>query len=189
MAMYVSMQDVVPPAGKYAVMEIAIRRLGPGDEKVLAGIAAEADDFDLPGRSEPEPPLAPADAAAYLTDAHVLHWVGEQDGLVVGELLCHVLLLPSGAGRELLLYAVGVRNAHRRRGIGRALIHHMLRWCDAAGIPVVWVLADNLDAEAFYVACGFRRGAANEQGVLLLREVGGAAEPEAAAALPEEPLI
>jgi len=30
------------------------------------------------------------------------------------------------------------------------------------------VLADNPGAEAFYAACGFERGAANEQGVLML---------------------
>ena len=135
-----------------------IRRLGPGDEPVLALIACEAPDFDLAGPTAPEKPLAHGDAAEYLADASVLHWVAEQDGRVVGELLCHLLRLPSGTGRELLLYSIGVRESHRRQGVGRALVEVMLRWMRDEGIPEVWVLADNPGAEAFYAACGFRRG-------------------------------
>ena len=154
-------------------MAISIRRLGPGDEGLLESLAGEADDFDLPGTSAPEPPLPPDEATAYLTDPSVLHWVAEEGGLLVGELLCHVLRLPSGSGRELLLYAIGVRSAHRRRGVGAALVVEMLRWAEEAGIPEVWVLADNPGAEAFYAACGFARGGAGEQGVLMLRQVAG----------------
>ena len=146
----------------------AVRRLRPGDEGVLATIAEDAPDFDLAGLTGPEPPLAPSDAAAYLADPAVLHWVAEQGGEVVGELLCHLLRLPSGAGRELLLYAIGVRSRHRRRGIGRALVEEMLRWMEDEDVPEVWVLADNPGAEAFYAGCGFERGADNEQGVLML---------------------
>ena len=109
-------------------MAISIRRLGPGDEGLLESLAGEADDFDLPGASAPEPPLPPDEATAYLTDPSVLHWVAEEEGILVGELLCHVLRLPSGTGRELLLYAIGVRSAHRRRGVGTALVGEMLRW-------------------------------------------------------------
>ena len=154
-------------------MTIGIRRLGPGDEGVLESLAGEADDFDLAGASTPEPPLPPDEAAAYLTDPSVHQWVAEEDGIVVGELLCHVLRLPSGNGRELLLYAIGVRAAHRRRGIGAALVGEMLRWALEAGVGEVWVLADNPGAEAFYAACGFVRGGEGEQGVLMLRQVAG----------------
>jgi len=148
---------------------VTIRRLGPGDEPVLAYIAEEALDFDLAGLSEPERPLAAADAAAYLADPSVLHWVAIDDGgRVVGELLCHVLPLPSGAGRELLLYSIGVRQADRRRGVGSALIREMREWAESNGIPEVWVLADNPGAEAFYAACAFARGGPSEQGVLML---------------------
>lgn len=139
-------------------MTVHIRRLGPGDEGLLARIAGEADDFDLPGGSAPEEPLPPAQAAAYLRDPAVLHWVAEDDGVLVGELLCHVIRLPSGTGRELLLYAIGVRSARRRRGVGTALVREMLDWARAEGIEDVWVLADNPGAEGFYAACGFVRG-------------------------------
>lgn len=144
-----------------------IRRLGPGDEPVLALIAREAPDFDLAGRSQPDQPLSGADATAYLSDPAVVHWVAETGGEVAAELLCHVLPMPHGAGRELLLYSIGVREAHRRQGVGTALIEQMRAWAREAGIPLTWVLADNPGAEAFYLACGFVVGGESEQGVLL----------------------
>jgi predicted N-acetyltransferase YhbS len=98
----------------------------------------------------------------------VLQWVAEDDGRVVGELLCHDLRLPSGHGRELLLYSIGVREGHRRRGVGTALVREMIRCMELAAVPEVWVLADNPGAEVFYGTCGFERGAENEQGILML---------------------
>jgi ribosomal protein S18 acetylase RimI-like enzyme len=149
-------------------MAFTIRRLGPGDERVLALIAEDASDFDLAGRSGPELPLAEADAAAYLADPSVVHWVAEETRRVVGELLCHLLRLPSGEGRELFLYSIGVRQRDRRRGVGEALLDEMRGWMEQAVVSEVWVLADNPGAEAFYTACGFTRGGENEQGILLL---------------------
>jgi GNAT superfamily N-acetyltransferase len=67
-----------------------------------------------------------------------------------------------------LLYSIGVRRAHRRRGVGRALVDEMFDWSRDHGLDEVWVLADNPGAEAFYAACGFRRGEDDEQGVLML---------------------
>jgi GNAT superfamily N-acetyltransferase len=156
-------------------MSIHIRRLGPGDEDVLATIAREADDFDLADASRPETPLDASDAAAYLSDPAVVHWVAVEGGEVVGELLCHVLRLPSGPVRELLLYAIGVRAAHRRRGVGAALVREMLAWAGDERIEAVWVLADNPGAEAFYAASGFAPGD-EEQAVYLQRRVGRDAE-------------
>jgi GNAT superfamily N-acetyltransferase len=152
-------------------MTIGIRRLGPGDEAVLERLARDAPDFDLADRSAPDDPLTPAHAAAYLANESVLHWVAEERGRVAGELLCHVLPMPHGDGPELLLYSIGVREGDRRRGVGRALVEEMARWASGAGVREVWVLADNPDAEAFYEACGFVRGAGHEQGVLWLLAV------------------
>ena len=152
-------------------MGIHIRRLGPGDEDVLALIAREADDFDLAGASRPESPLQAPEAGAYLDDPAVLHWVAEDGSGVVGELLCHVLRLPSGSGRELLLYSIGVRAAHRRRGVGSALLREMLEWARAQGIEEIWVLADNPGAEAFYAACGFAHTDEGDRAVYLQRQV------------------
>ncbi|MGH3011195.1 MAG: GNAT family N-acetyltransferase [Gaiellaceae bacterium] len=149
-------------------MTRTIRRLGPGDEPVLALLAEQAAEFDLAGRSSPDRPHSATDAAAYLADPGVLHWVAEEDGIVIGELLGHPLLLPFGEERELLLYSIGVRAGHRRRGVGRALVDEMIRWMKDAGVPEAWVLADNPGAEAFYATCGFAPGGEGEQGVLML---------------------
>lgn len=149
-------------------MAFAVRRLGAGDEHVLALLAEQAPEFDLAGRTSPECPLSASDAAAYLADPGVLHWVAEENGRVIGELLCHVLRMPSRHARELLLYSIGVRASDRRRGVGTALVEEMLRWMESAGVPEVWVLADNPGAEAFYAARGFERGGEGEQGVLML---------------------
>jgi GNAT superfamily N-acetyltransferase len=50
-----------------------------------------------------------------------------------------------------------VREAHRRRGVGRALVAAMLGWMVEHGAAEAWVLADNRGAEEFYAACGFVR--------------------------------
>jgi GNAT superfamily N-acetyltransferase len=73
----------------------------------------------------------------------VLHWVAEEDGVVVGHLLCYVELRRAGQMRQLLLYEIGVRQASRRRGIGTALMQSMRRWMNDEGVVEAWVLADN----------------------------------------------
>ena len=103
-------------------MAFAVRRLGPGDEPVLALLAEQGPEFDLAGRSSPDRPLSATNAAAYLADPGVLHWVAEVNELVIGELLCHPLPLPFGDGREQLRRRRARRPhaaEHGRRGGGR----------------------------------------------------------------------
>jgi hypothetical protein len=45
----------------------AVRRLGPGDEGVLAVLAVDDADFDIADRGGHREPLAPAAAAAFLS--------------------------------------------------------------------------------------------------------------------------
>ena len=134
---------------------IDIRRLGPGDMHVLTLLAREDEDFDLEGQVGIETPLAPGAASAFLADPDLLTWVALAGQEVVGFVFCHVLRMRKEPARELLLYEIGVRAAHRRRGIGRALVDAMSSWMRAEDIDEVWVLADNPDAVAFYGACGF----------------------------------
>jgi GNAT superfamily N-acetyltransferase len=152
-------------------VSIHIRRLGPGDEAVLAALAQDNALFDVDGRSESETPLAPEQAAEYLANPAVLHWVAFARGdtpvgdtpvgdtpvgdTPVGDLFCLVVPLSSGIGREVLLYEMGVHTAWRRQGVGRALMNQLDAWMREHGVPDVWVLADNDDAAAFYHACGF----------------------------------
>jgi GNAT superfamily N-acetyltransferase len=136
-------------------MSVSIKRLGPGDEAILELLARDDADFDLDGRSAALEPLKPSMAQRYLANPSVLHWVALQDSVVTGFLYCAHLLLRSDPGQELLLYEIGVRKAHRRKGVGRALLDHMARWMQSHGISVVWVCADNRVAVEFYRGCGF----------------------------------
>ena len=139
-----------------------IRLLGPGDEETLAVLASDEADFDLPGAATPRRPPSPPDAAAYLADPHVLHWVAESGAEVVGHVLCHVLRRRAGESRELMLHEIGVRTAWRRRGVGRALMAAVDEWMGDNGIRSVWVLTHYPGAVAFYEACGFTAEAEHE---------------------------
>jgi ribosomal protein S18 acetylase RimI-like enzyme len=133
----------------------SVKRLGPGEGPLLALLAYEDADFDLAGRGGARPPLSPEAASAYLADAQVLHWVAEEEAVVVGHLQCHLLRKRAGDGLEVLLYEIGVRRARRRQGVGRALMGALDAWMEEAHVQECWVLADNDDAVAFYRACGF----------------------------------
>lgn len=132
-----------------------IRRLTPGDEPVLRQLAEQGADFDLAERPVEVTPLSPEDAAAYLADPSVLHWVFESEGQIQGTLQCQLVRKCAGNAREVLLYEIGVRSARRRRGIGRELIQTMLAWMAENQISEAWVLGDNPEAISFYEACGF----------------------------------
>jgi GNAT superfamily N-acetyltransferase len=138
-------------------MAIQVRRLGPGDETVLQQLAADDPDFDVPGRSEPAEPVPRADLTAYLADPTVLHWVAEDAGLVVGDLLCYVERRSTKRPRDLLLYEIGVRERYRRQGVGTRLLESMRKWMEDESVEEVWVLADNREAEKFYASFGFVR--------------------------------
>jgi GNAT superfamily N-acetyltransferase len=138
-------------------LALGIRLLGPGDEGVLRILAQDETDFDLPERGRPRAPVTGDDARAYLDDPAVLHWVAEDDGVIVGHLLSYLERRRAGAPRQLLLYEIGVRKASRRRGIGRALVEAMRKWMSVEGVAEAWVLSDNQGAESFYAACGFAR--------------------------------
>ena len=135
--------------------QVFINRLGSGDERVLALLAAEDADFDLDGRSAPLAPLASSQASRFLSNDAVLLWTAMAGDDVVGFLYCLVVPLRSGDGQELLLYEIGVRSAWRRRGVGRALLDEMERWMTSSGVSEVWVLSDNPAAVEFYRGCGF----------------------------------
>ena len=154
---------------------ISVRLLGPGDEAVLALLNAEDADFDLEGRGGPGRPLAAADAAAYLADPAVRHWVAEEDGRVIGFNLCYVLRRRNDAAREVLLFEIGVRQGARRRGAGRAMVAAMRDFMEREAIEEAWVLADNPGAIAFYAACGFVVD--EEQGTQMLLTLPSAGSP------------
>ncbi|HEY4104126.1 MAG TPA: GNAT family N-acetyltransferase [Polyangiaceae bacterium] len=150
-------------------MSLSIKRLGPGDEASLEILAREDADFDLEGRGEPLEPLKPVMAQRYLANPAVLHWVALDAETITGFLYCIHLPLRSGLGHEVLLYEIGVRQAYRRRSVGRALLTHLENWMQTMGATEVWVAADNRVAVDFYRGCGF--SAPSDQPVYMTREI------------------
>jgi GNAT superfamily N-acetyltransferase len=137
---------------------IAIRRLGPGDERLLELLAEEDADFDLPDQGRRRTPLSPDAAAEYLRDPSVLHWIAEDGTTVAGFVQCHVERRRADDKYQLLLYEIGVRATYRRRGVGTALVQAVRDWMQQQGVRKAWVLAeDSAGADAFYAACGFAR--------------------------------
>jgi ribosomal protein S18 acetylase RimI-like enzyme len=136
-------------------MALSVRRLVSGDERVLEVLALEDVDFDIGGRGRPRKPLGCEAALAYLADPNVLHWIAEAEREVLGHLQCSVLRKSAGDDAEVLLYEIGVRSAHRRHGVGRALMDALEAFMKEHVIAEAWVLADNPGATEFYRACGF----------------------------------
>jgi ribosomal protein S18 acetylase RimI-like enzyme len=134
---------------------VSIRRLSPEDAPLLAQLAVEDAAFDHAGRGAPLQPLDPEAAQRYLANPMVLYWVAFDDTMPIGALVCLLLPLDAGSGRELLLYDIGIHHHWRRRGIGRMLLREMEHWMRAHAVAEVWVLADNPEAVAFYRANGF----------------------------------
>jgi GNAT superfamily N-acetyltransferase len=137
---------------------VVVRRLGPGDESVLALLAREDPDFDLEGEGAREFPLAPREASAFLSNPDLLTWAAFAGQEVVGFVFCHVLRMRKEPARELLLYEIGVRSGCRRQGVGRRLVAAMVDWMRGEGLVTAWVLAGHEGAERFYEACGFGHG-------------------------------
>ena len=138
-------------------MSIHIRRLTEDDVPVLTLLAAQDGDFDIEGRSESIEAPDPIRARAYLANPNVLFWISLDGEIITGFLQCLVLPIRTGRGYEVLVYEIGVRQAFRRVGVGRALMTHMESWMRDNDLEEMWVAADNPGAERFYKAIGYAR--------------------------------
>lgn len=136
-------------------MALTIKQLEAGDESILEFLALHDSDFDLDDRGEACQPLESEIAKQFLENSDVLFWVAFEAKNPIGFLQCNLIPLRSGNGLELLLYEIGVHQAWRRRGVGRALMVEMVDWMQHKEITTVWVLADNPEAVEFYKNCGF----------------------------------
>jgi ribosomal-protein-alanine N-acetyltransferase len=149
---------------------VAVRRLGPGDEWVLDRLALEGPRYDeaddaAQKAAENDVPLSPADAAAFLADDHTHLFAAfcadhePADHEPVGFVVVNELLHRHTFTHMLLVYEIGVRDDHRRRGVGRALLDAVRELATQRGIPEGFVLTNesNAPAMAFYAATGGAR--------------------------------
>jgi ribosomal protein S18 acetylase RimI-like enzyme len=134
-----------------------IRRLGPGDEEVARRVA------ELFAR-----PDSAADGwghlPALLADEHTHLLVAFADGAPVGVAQAHELPRLDGPRAKMLLYALDVAPAYRRRGIGRALVAATLTLCRARRCRSLWLVTNesNAAAMALYQAAGGSCAAADD---------------------------
>ncbi|MEW8364373.1 MAG: GNAT family N-acetyltransferase [Candidatus Thiodiazotropha sp.] len=83
--------------------------------------------------------------------------VAEDEGRVVGMATLQVLISTAEGGRCGLIEDLVVSESYRGRGIGRALMDHLIRWADKKGLTRLQLLADrdNQPALAFYKKQGW----------------------------------
>jgi GNAT superfamily N-acetyltransferase len=74
------------------------------------------------------------------------------------EIIGHVQLVPTARAGVVQLKSLAVRDAFRRRGVGRALIEEALAVCRGEGADAVTVTtaAADIGNLRFYQRCGFR---------------------------------
>lgn len=85
-------------------------------------------------------------------------FVARVDGEVAGMANALITVSTAEGGEVVILEDVIVRERHRRLGIGRRLVGHVLDWAAGQGMRRVSLLtdADNAGAQAFYAGLGFQ---------------------------------
>lgn len=109
----------------------------------------------------------------YILDREALAFVVEEREVIA-------FLLALREGEEIHIHDIAVAPAHRRKGVGSALLTHLLSVAGDARRLRLEVRASNSAARAFYQKHGFKEVAllpnyyANgEDGILMIRELSG----------------
>jgi len=126
-------------------MAAVVRVLDSGDAPVLERVAPEVLDRGI----------VPRLAAEFLADPRHHIAVAVEDGLVVA-FASGVHYVHPDKPAELWINEVGVSPAHRRRGLGAAVVGALLDEGRRLGCVNAWVLTDrsNEPAMALYASCG-----------------------------------
>lgn len=138
-----------------------VRRLGPGDEAVLALLARDNDRFGSLEDRVALDPLPPAEAAAFLADDRTALFVAFVGDEPAGFVYTCELYRRHTVLRHLCLYEVGVADQHRGRGIGPALMAAVADHAKAQGIERGFTVThtSNVAALALFAEAGGQRTA------------------------------
>jgi ribosomal protein S18 acetylase RimI-like enzyme len=132
-------------------METRIREAVPGDEPAIVALIQE-----LGAASDYESPIREEHAATYLASPGSGVLLAEEEGEALGLLSYSIRFDLFHAANSCLIDELVVREAHRGRGIGSALIGEIVRRAAAAGCVEVSVttMPDNQAAQALYRSHG-----------------------------------
>lgn len=135
--------------------DLSLRELG-ADDLLLA---RELFESWRRGDNVTEPPATDEMLAELLrrADFHVV--AALREGALIGGLTAYELTMYTHDATELFVYEVGVLEAYRRQGVGRALVEWARQLCQARGFSALYIpaMADDARAVAFYAACGLKR--------------------------------
>lgn len=136
--------------------EVTVRPAVSTDAPALARLLAAG--TRTPGAEDPSAPERYAEATERIRAAGGDVLVADYDGQVAG--LCQVLLLQHlqhAGGKVAEVESVHVDDAHRRHGVGAALLDAAVSWAAAQGCYRVQLTSheERGDAHQFYAAQGF----------------------------------
>src|SRR5215475_16110941 len=136
-------------------MAVAIRPVRPGEAGLVLSLVRELAVYEhlLDAVDASEAMIA---AALFAREPRVFCEIAEWDGEPVGLALWFQSFSSFRGRHGIYLEDIYVRPAHRRRGIGRALLRHLARRCVAEGwTRFEWAVLDwNAPSIAFYRSLG-----------------------------------
>ncbi|HEX6701912.1 MAG TPA: GNAT family N-acetyltransferase [Gaiellaceae bacterium] len=146
-------------------MTVTVRRLAVGDEGAVQRLSLDDARFDERSASaRPRTPHTIESAREFLASEKTFQLAGFAGGEPVGHLLAYELIRRHGDGKTMLVYEIGVRDDHRRAGVGTALFDELRRICRRRGISRAFVITNesNEPAMDFYRSQGGKRQAADD---------------------------
>ncbi|HEX2022729.1 MAG TPA: GNAT family N-acetyltransferase [Candidatus Thermoplasmatota archaeon] len=141
-------------------MDVDIRKAGPEDADVVAGLVRALADYEkLPA---PGPDALARLAADFSGDRPRLEvWLAQRGGAPVGYAATFETYSTFRARPLLYLEDLFVLPEHRRAGVAKALLRRLARRAKERGCArVTWMVLDwNVDAQRFYERLGAKREA------------------------------
>ena len=124
----------------------------------------------LPSDEESACEIARAFKCAQVDEAHMARFLADEENYLIaayvgdepaGFILAYELTRIDGARPKMFLYEIEVAAAHRRCGIGRALIAELKRICEERGVRTMFVFTEESNAAgmALYGSTGSSRDA------------------------------
>lgn len=144
------------PAAAAVPPPITIRRLRPGDDRVLSYLATHNATFGTVDEREALHPLSEAETIAFLADDRTAAFVAFAGEEPIGFVYTNELYRRHTALRHMCIYEIGVSERFRNQGVGQALLDAVGDHARTQGITQGFVItnASNPAAAHLYESAG-----------------------------------